>query len=383
MSSCTDPTKLFYAPCSDMFKINSVYGNMYIIKVNPGGVLYSGNANVYMSNSHLPIGSDYYNYNGTSKDKAELNQRIVNAQQDVDAIVTSLPDIEPLIASSWYGSFQTATLYSRKSSVQACKNGECIIALRVKRNMPLVYINIESMMTILNFLKNNRDVVHNSHIIFKAIKTAFFNGLPLGISFDDYHKYFNRKSYYNEDRIFNNFIRSYITKIVGDIDIGGYCSESQNTFHEEYCIWNAARYLQRDLSNVNDYLYNPFVAITESPIKEWLVLMSSFQTYNVFGHQGNYLDHSSWACLNAEDHVSLLRPYKRYFKYAHFEKLSSLCAFLHDIGKISEQHDSIGTIKKKNYTAYISGDTEKVKHGYLGASLIMFDMNIENMSVEL
>ena len=282
--SCSDPHNLFTLPCADLEVVETDDGKLYINAIKPGASLYSGNAILYSENTALPIGGDYYDYN-INNDK-ELSNEFINSvrnqkfDDDIFAAAASEdPSLSKTVMSSWYGSVDTARVYSvqsgQKAKIWACLSGNCVTAVKVMRRLPLLYFGnddygCENLLTLMRFAKNNHTVPEDlAQIIINAIIIAYFHTNKKFINIinlddttvDSYYalQYYNRYSEYENDHEINAFIRDYFAPYIEKIhsvEIAGYCSNFVSNFHEEFCIWNAAKYLRRDLQNPDDYMYN-------------------------------------------------------------------------------------------------------------------------------
>lgn len=404
---CSDTKNLFDDKnCYNTKTYNTPYGNIHVLEFLPGGVLYSGNSTVYVKNTNIPIGGEYYSYKNTPEDQSELDKYIEEGDySNVQSAVTSLPSINPKISYSWYGTYKTALIYA-SSSKKTYECNTCVMAFKIVKTLPLFilgsrsdgdYTGVENILTLLNYFlmtKNTNTLHYLLGAFFRIFKTEPNDVIEqtekiLKKDIKSVRDMIIRTSFESTDKeMVNAFIKER-KGIFGDIPVAGYCAEIQKIgkpslanygakpFHEEYCVWNAALYLERDFSNPFDYMYNPELKKITSPIiNNWLLYMSKFNTFNVFKYQGNYLDHAMWATLYSEDRVKDLYITKPKKMYDFYVKVS-ISAFLHDIGKLMLEYDTIKTFMKKRYIAYFNGDTTKAHHGYLGASMVLFDIPIE------
>jgi hypothetical protein len=365
--------------CSELkFHDIPFFGRIWYYVFKPKGVLYSGNAMLYKMNNSMPIGKKYYdNDKGNTKKFSDLESIMANniADEDVQYMVSTLPDQET--DPSWYGAIDTAGLYSDQSSIMynvpACEHGQCILSFRILNPLPLLNFSlnqdegIETLYTLIKILTHlyYRDIARFANSVY----TAFFYGsnkFTGSEALSDIKYLAKRHSTRVVDHYIVKMLREHYKNILPGIgELAGYCS-AKYVFHEEFCLWNATKYLRRDYNNENDYQHNKQLMGISNKIKEWIYLLDNFQTYNVFIHTGNLLDHSNWCVFYAEDLVDEWDPQPLFFDKTQLRVVLSTAAFFHDVGKLVRTKNTIGTMKKQNYIAYWSGDTDKMKHGELG-----------------
>lgn len=286
--------------------------------------------------------------------REKTRRKLLNTQSSVKEV---LRDTYYKVTPSWYADFETAKGYSfsnPNAPQYNCDN--CVFSYKTIKQFKM--LRIDTDINIYSFyykakLQGDDDVANAILIMFgyENLEATFVQHARNG-------KLHNLKRYseYDNDRIFADwFCKNYP-------QYSGYAANYFDNFHSEFTFCQSLKYLERDLSDPKDWQYIDDSNFT--PENKMLIdQMKKYITYNTNTHAGNLFEHSCWSTLFTEyllDKYSNLIPPKYSF-ILDYSKLISAGSFLHDIGKMNLEKNTI--INKTRGEALYFSVPEHPKYG--------------------
>lgn len=371
-------------------------------------IFYNGSSGSANSLSEFPAGFIFYRMYDV------FDPNVFNPPNNfVDLVAQSNEELEEIISqhypvtASWFSDLATAQAYSKKPpnppydpNIQkrhiAC-DSNCVLAYRAKKEINMILLNdnynIAKFLQLAPTAPANPDVRASLNLMF-GINPGSPSLNP--VRTDKYEvfervdiKNKERHSYTENDSI---FVKWFCRTVNASGKYSGLCAPRISTQHhggmfaKEYIFCNVFKWLKRDLSNPNDWQYNPSAIPIE--ISVYIEQLKKYESVNINFHSGNLYEHSVWSLLYAEFQVHnlLINSLQKLVEdektqvpdinlFNDIYKLSCVCSFLHDIGNIGFKSKNIKRNIKRGKFQYFSIPN----HPDIGANYIGRLYNMKTM----
>jgi len=322
-------------------------GVFQCVRFPKGMQLYHGSGALANANAEFPLGIDYYK---TSSNRVSTNTLLQDVITHPDESVSAELSRQVPVKPAWFGTYNTAKLYSRQQPTFSKVCGDkCICVFRLKRD------------TVFVLLDNNFNIwrmINDPLIPDKAkeyLKRMFSLNGPVWIEAakNEFGKIEieqkKRSSYREFDLPFTDWLCSYLPSEYAGYAANVPVKDKQAFFHLEFMICNPLVWLERDLSSPKDWQhFNTKMAPLE--VVKLLNQMRLYKSINIDFHSGDLFEHSIWSLLFAERLTT-----NTYFGQqlpVEFAKKIAATALLHDIGKMDPNNSKVS--KRKSDYVYFS-----------------------------
>lgn len=325
-------------------------GVFNVVKFPKGMTIYTGSGNLVNANVEFPIGRDFYTPFDMSPGTSSIPLKQfdpINQNRSIESLISDSFDISP----GWFGDPETAKIYSADPGAskfsQVCGK-KCVCAYTFRQDM-VMYLLDDAYNIAKLYSSSDAKVAPK---IKEAISRMFNITDPTPVrtdSEDPFQRFKYTKSRFSARDIDLYFSKWACTNIVSPQNYGGYCATYQHstfhggTFHLEFILCNATKWIKRDLDNPIDWQHN---ATPQPPeYAKYMKQISLYKTANVNFHAGNLTEHSVWTLLYAE---KMLKEVPTGLE-ASIMRLVGFTAFIHDIGKVAPNANGVkvNTIRKQ------------------------------------
>jgi hypothetical protein len=307
--------------------------------------VYHGSGALANANAEFPVGINFYKAGAspTVSSGALLADALSRPEESVNAGLSRQVPVRP----AWFGTYNTAKLYSRQQSAfsKVCGDG-CVAVYRFKRDV--VFLLLDNNFNIWRILNDplvpDRSKNFLRHMFSLKGPTLVESAKNEFGKIDIPRK--ERLSIREFDIPFSDWLCSYLPAEYAGYAANVHVKDKKAFFHLEFLVCNPLVWLERDLGSPRDWQHFD----TKTAPLEVLTLLKQMRLYkstNIDFHAGDLFEHSVWSLLFSERLTAtsyLGQPIPD-----GFAKKIAATALLHDIGKMDPNNPRV----TKRTTDYI------------------------------